>query len=236
MARLDYEELYILLYNMKRSKTISELSGKIYCSISKVSKMITYYEKKLKIQLYIKSSEYLLSDEGYQILDQIQGPLKQMQKIVHRENKVIGIDENLIEDKINLENGYKYKYMNCKDLIEDYKSGILDKIIVSSDYESEIKFNSKSLVKQKDIYFIRKKGSASKVISANAIGCPITKKLENKNIKIDNYLTQSVAICKMVRQNEGGGYTFNFDTLNKDLIDIKLIKDLQINFFVYNKY
>lgn len=236
MARLDYEELYTLLYNMKSSKTMSELADKLYCSISKISKMITYYEKKVNAQLYIRNEKYLLSEDGYKILTKIEEPLKKLQEIVHRENKKIGIDENLIEDKINISSKWEYKYMNSKQLIEEYKSGGLNKIIVSSDYEENIEFNSKSFIKKKSVYFIKKKGCNSNVIYANAIGCPITKKLMKENIKINNYLTQSVAICKMVRQNKGGGYTFNIDTLEKEKIDIKIIDNLQIHFYIYDKY
>lgn len=236
MLKFDYNELYSLLYNMEKVKNLTELSEHLYCSTSKCSKMIKDYELRLKVQLYTKGNINILSDDGKKLLDQIGRPISELRELIQIEYDSIGIDENLIEELGTEFSDYQKQFSDCNSLIDLYKSGKLDKIIVSSDFEKEFDYRRKKLISQKRVYYIRNKDSNTEFVYANDSGCPIRKKLEVNNIKIDETLKQSIAICKMVRLGEGTGYTFSIDTLDSNQIKIQEVKALTINFFLYTKY
>ncbi len=236
MLKFDYNELYSLLYNMEKVKNLTELSERLYCSTSKCSKMIKDYELRLKLQLYTKGNINILSTDGKVLLDQIRRPILELSEIVKIEHDSIGIDENLIEELGTEFLEYQKQFFDCHSLIDLYKCGSFDKIIVSSDFEKEFDYRNKKLISQKKVYCISNKDSNTEFVYANDRGCPIRKKLEVNNIKIDETLKQSVAICKMVRLGEGTGYTFSVDTLDPNQIKIEEVKELAINFFLYTKY
>lgn len=236
MLKFDYNELYSLLYNMERVKNLTELSNRLYCSTSKCSKMIKDYELRLKVQLYAKDNINILSEDGKKILDQIRKPILELRELIRIEHDSIGIDENLIEELGTEFLEYQKQFFDCNTLIDLYKCGKFDKIIVSSDFENEFKYRSKKLISQKKVYYISNKDSNTEFVYANDKGCPIRKKLEVNNIKIDDTLKQSVAICKMVRLGEGTGYTFSVDTLDSNQIKIQEVEELTIKFFLYTKY
>lgn len=236
MKKIDYNQLYNLLYSMNKVQNLNQLSENIYCSVSKCSKMIKDYETRLKVQLYAKSEGCILSKDGKLLLAQIEQPIVELNKIIKIESDLIGIDENLIEELSDDLSDYRKHYTDCKQLLEMYKSGQLDKIIVSSDFEDEFEFNSKQFIADKKIYHIKHKTDQGQYVYANAYGCPIRKKLEVSKMKIDETLTQSIAICKMVRVAKGEGYTFSVDMLDPKLIDIKIVDELAVSFFLYTKY
>lgn len=236
MSKFDYNELYELLSNMEHVRNLTELSERLYCSVSKCSKTINLYESKLKIQLYVKNEKYILSESGKSLLNQIEEPILHLKDITKIEHDTIGIDENLIEEMDSYFKGKNKQYSETEELIKLYNCGKLDKIIISSDFENELNFNSKELITQKPIYRIQKKGNTSDHLFANAKWCPIRKKLEVNGIKIDETLKQSVAICKMVRLGMGKGYTFSVDTLDASEIKIEKIEEFAISFFLYSKY
>lgn len=236
MIKFDYDELFNLLLNMESSSSLKELSEKLYCSSSKCSKMIKDYENRLKLQLYSKNSEYLLSSDGKELLQEIEKPLMLLRQITKLEHDIVGIDESLIGEFDDQFGSLKIQYYDSSELIELYKNGRLDKIVVSSDFEQEFKFNHKKLIINKPVYHIKAKDDDSKYTYANNQGCPIRKKLEANNIRIDETLKQSVAICKMVRLGKGQGYTFNTYSLDPNQIDIQKVKDLAVTFNLYSKY
>lgn len=236
MMKFDYNEFYSLLYNMEKVNNLKELSERLYCSTSKCSKMIKDYELKLKVQLYAKNNINILSDDGKSLLVQIKEPILELRELIQIVHDSIGIDENLIEELDSEFFEYQKQFLDSNSLIDLYKSGKLDKIIVSSDFEKEFDYRSKKFIRQKNVYYISNKDSDTKFIYANDRGCPIRKKLEASNIKIDETLKQSVAICKMVRLGAGTGYAFSVDTLDSNQIKIEKVKELTINFFLYTKY
>lgn len=234
--KFDYNELYNLLYGMKRARTLTELSDILYCSVSKCSKMIRDYETRLKVQLYVKNEMWILSSDGERLLNQIERPLLELKEILQIEQWAIGIDENLIEDLDTVFLEYDKQYSDSQVLIDLYKSGKLNKIIVSSDFEEEFEFKTKKFIIAKNVYRIKHKQAAKSEVYANAYGCPIRKKLEVSKVKVDETLKQSTAICKMIRSGKGVGYTFSVDTLDADTIEIKAQDNLTVNFFWYTKY
>lgn len=236
MSKFDYNELYELLSNMEYVRNLNELSERLYCSVSKCSKIIRFYESELKIQIYVKNEKYILSANGKELLSQIEEPILCLKNITKIEHDTIGVDENLIEEMGGSFIGKNKKYCETEELIELYNCGKLDKIIISSDFENELSFNSKELITQKPIYHIQKKGNINDKLFANEKWCPIRRKLELNEIKIDETLKQSVAICKMVRLGMGKGYTFSVDSLDAREIKIDKVEELAISFFLYSKY
>lgn len=233
---LNYEELYTLLYAMSESTSIVELSNKLYCSVSKSSKMIKKYEKQLDMKLYTKSESCILNEKGKEVLKKIEKPLFEIHKNLNIAQNKIGVDENLIDEAIVLK-GYSYNniiYDNTNSLIHKYKIGEVDSLVISSDFEEDIVFNTKELVCIKPVYIIKNKETLNQNVYVNKIGCPITKRLELNNYKIDNYLTQSVSICKVVRKGMGMGYTISTDSLNKEQIIIEEKEDLKLEYFHYS--
>lgn len=238
MKKIDYDELYSLLCNMKESSKLMDLSVKMYWSESKTSKKVKAYEHKLKRSLYFKNSINILSTEGELLLQKLEEPIKNIRTIVNVGENILGVDENLIEDKINLSilEDFKVIYMDSKTLIEKYRLGELDNIVVSSDFEESLDFANKEMIINKKVYFIKKKNCDKETVFANEVGCPIRKKIEKKGIVIDRTFSQSLSICKMIKEGEGIGYTFSVDTLNPNDIHIEDTPQLAILFFMYNKY
>lgn len=236
MRNIDYEQLYQLLFNMEQSNSVSQLSEKLYCSVSKASKLIKEYEQSLELQLYVKNQEFILSKKGKELLSNIEKPLYELRTLVSIGNNLIGIDNNLIEDQFALNSQLIVQYADNTELIRLYNSGKLDKLIISSDYEQMIKYKTKSFVSQKKVYKISNKNLDSNRLIVSNYGCPITKKLQVNGYKIDQYLNQSIAICKMVRAGMGYGYTFSTDTLDPDDILITSQPELAVSFYEYSKF
>lgn len=233
--KINYEELYQLLYAMNNSKSINDLSNKLYCSVSKASKMIKEYEENLNVKIYDKNSEYILNTNGQELLKNIEKPLVEIQKQIYKSSKKMGVDENLIEDSIHVS---KYEYHNIiynstHELIEKYKKGELDAILISSDFEVDIIYNNKEFICTKPVYSIQNRITKADALYANDNACPITRRLELNNQTIDFHLKQSVAICKIVRKGSGRGYTFSVDTLDEQNILIEKDEKMKIKYFLY---
>lgn len=230
----DIKELYTLLYYLNESNSVTEVSDKLYWTLSKTSRKIKEYEQSLGFALTCKNDKSMLSGDGVKLLKQIREPYFELVDILNfnQTKSKTGLDENLITSLSD--NFNNYIAANSHELIRQYNLGEINEIIISSDYQEQINFKNREFYTSLDVYKIKHRDCKSDKVFGNDQSCPIAKKLILNNIKLDTVVSQSLSICNLVKAQEGSGYTFTTLTLNEE-IDIEVIPQLKVDFYKYSR-